>query len=185
MSFLNRYRHSPSCCSQQPRYVIVAEIQTNSLDEEQKVTVRMADISVLTYCHSLLCVCPPSRRQQWRRSRTVMRYKWSCGRMTVGWVPHCHGSRGCHYGVQEQGCDTASREGLSSKLPLQAASSWFLQASIKWQQPLPSTSFRIHPYKHTFRIQKLFTWRSFDKSRRKSVIVGWTVVFTLYCWSKA
>jgi hypothetical protein len=80
--------------------------------------------------------------------------------MTVGWVPHCNGSRGCHCGVQDQGCDTASWEGLSSKLHLQAASSWFLQATIKWQQPLPVTSFRIHPYKHTstpYRIQNLFT----------------------------
>jgi len=72
MSVLNSDRHSPSCCSQQPRYVIVAEIQTNSLEKEQKWTVRMADISVLTYCHLLLCLCPPSRRQQWRRSRIVM-----------------------------------------------------------------------------------------------------------------
>ena len=166
MSFLNSDRHSPSCCSQQPRYVNVPEIQTNSQEEEQKGTVRMADISVLTYCHSLLYVCPPSRSQQWRRSRTVMRYKWSCGRMTVGWVPHCNGSWGCHCGVQDQGCDTSSQKGLSSKLPLQATSSWFVQATIYWQQPLPSTSFRIHPYKHTSapcRIQNLFTWRSFDK----------------------
>ena len=66
-----------------------------------------------------------SRRQQWRRSRNVMRYKWSCDRTTVGWVPHCNGPRGCRCGVQGQGCDSPSREGLGSKLPLQVGLLWF------------------------------------------------------------
>jgi hypothetical protein len=54
-----------------------------------------------------------------------MRYKWSCDRTTVGWVPHCNGPRGCRCGVQGQGCDSPSREGLGSKLPLQVGLLWF------------------------------------------------------------
>ena len=107
--------------------------------------------------------------------------------MTVGWVPHYNGSRGFHCGDQDQGCDTASRGRAQFET---ACPSSFIVVFPGNYKMATTASFRIHPYARVlvhlaeYRIC-LLEEASINKSRRKSVIFGWAVVFTLYCWSKA